>query len=93
MILVILLVALLHQDKIVSWIQVLSAILDGQAHLLLLDGKVHLPNLDGDHRQHPCPLKQPDSKAKMILVIILVEPHLLSQDLSLSHPVKIVLQI
>jgi hypothetical protein len=54
---------------------------------------VHLPNLDGEPGQHPCPQKQPDPRARMILAILIVEPHLLSQALSLSHPVKIVLQI
>jgi hypothetical protein len=67
--------------------------LDGQVQPLLLGGKVHLPNLDGEPAQHPCPQKQPDPRTKMILAILVVEPHLLSQYLSLSHPVKIVLQI
>jgi hypothetical protein len=73
--------------------QVHLQLLDGQVHLLLLGGKVHLPNLDGESGQHPCPQKQPDPRPKMILVMLIVEPHLLGQDLSTSHPVKIVPQI
>jgi hypothetical protein len=104
-VLVILVVALSHPDKIVLPIQVLPAEkrkldgeallqqVKGQALLQQLDGKLHLPNLDGDPQQNPCPQKQPDARTRMILVILVVEPHLPDQDLSLSHPDKIVLQI
>jgi hypothetical protein len=105
MILVILIVALSHRDKLVPQIQMVSMEerklgreahlqqLSGQVHLVLPGGKVHLLNPHRDPQQNPCPQRQPDTRAKMILVTLVIEPRLLDQHVSLSHPEKIVLRI